>query len=110
LILHLKNLKKKLSIRQGIIALQNIYNNKFTGCCLAFNRSILNRVLMFPKEPIIHDSWIGLLACKYGKIKIEKQPYMLWRRHSSNASPIIGDKKNSLFFKVYYRFYIIKAF
>lgn len=89
---------------------QTIYKTKFLGCCLAFNRSILNRVLAFPNEPIMHDFWIGLLACKYGKIKVEEQPFLLYRRHSGNASVSIERNKNSLAFKLKYRYLLVKAF
>lgn len=89
---------------------QTIYKTKFLGCCLAFNRSILSRALVFPTEPIMHDFWIGLLACRYGTIKVEERPYILYRRHSDNASVSIEKNNNSLIFKFQYRFLLIKAF
>jgi hypothetical protein len=88
---------------------QTIYKTKFLGCCLAFNRTLLDRVLPFPSEPIMHDVWIGLLACRYGKIKIEKTPYVLYRRHTGNASISVGKKKTSLGFKLIYRFFLLCA-
>jgi glycosyltransferase involved in cell wall biosynthesis len=84
--------------------LQTIYKTKYLGCCMAFNRSVLKRALRFPAEPIMHDVWIGLLACKYSKIKVEDRPYLLFRRHTNNASVSIEKNKNSLGFKLYYRF------
>jgi glycosyltransferase involved in cell wall biosynthesis len=90
--------------------LQTIYKTKFLGCCMAFNRSLLNRALVFPSEPVMHDIWIGLLACKYGKIQVEKRPFLLYRRHSDNASVSIMKNKNSLIFKLTYRFLVTKAF
>lgn len=89
--------------------LQTIYKTKFLGCCLAFNRTILNKALIFPSEPIMHDIWIGLLACKYGKIKVEEQPFLLYRRHYNNASISIGKNKTSLIFKLKYRYLLVKA-
>jgi glycosyltransferase involved in cell wall biosynthesis len=89
---------------------QTLYKTKFLGCCLAFNRTLLNRVLPFPAEPIMHDVWIGLLACRYGKIKIEKTPYVLYRRHADNASISVGKKKTSPGFKLVYRFLLVFAF
>jgi glycosyltransferase involved in cell wall biosynthesis len=89
---------------------QNLYKTKFLGCCLAFNRALLNRVLPFPAEPIMHDVWIGLLACRYGKIKIEKTPYVLYRRHTGNASISVEEKKTSLGFKLIYRSLLLAAF
>jgi glycosyltransferase involved in cell wall biosynthesis len=90
--------------------IQTIYRTKFLGCCLAFNRSILIRVLRFPKEPIMHDIWIGLLACKYGKIKVEQRPYLLYRRHFGNVSVSIDKKTTTLAFKLRFRYLLIKAF
>ena len=89
---------------------QTICKTKFLGCCLAFNRNILIRALSFPSEPIMHDIWIGLLACKYGKIKVEKLPYLLYRRHCGNASVSIEKNENSLTFKLKYRYLLVKAF
>lgn len=89
---------------------QTIYKTKFLGCCLAFNRTLLYRVLPFPPEPIMHDVWIGLLACRYGKIKIEKTPCVLYRRHTGNASISVEKKKTSLGFKLIYRFFLLRAF
>jgi len=89
--------------------LQTIYKTKFLGCCLAFNRFLLDKTLKYPSEPVMHDVWIGLLACKYGKIKVEKQPFLLYRRHFSNASSSIEKNRNSLIFKLVYRFLLLKA-
>jgi glycosyltransferase involved in cell wall biosynthesis len=89
---------------------QTIYKTKFLGCCLAFNRALLDKALPFPSAPIMHDVWIGLLACQYGKIKIENTPYVLYRRHNDNASISVEDKKTSLGFKLVYRFLLLYAF
>lgn len=80
----------------GII--RNIYKNSFTGCCIAFNRKILNYSLPFPENIPMHDWWIGLIAMNYGSIEIIKDPLIYYRRHGMNASSL-SQKSDQNFFK-----------
>lgn len=67
---------------------RNIYSNTFTGCCMVFNRSVLNKSLPIPiKNGIYHDAWIGINAklFLYRVIFIDKI-LIDYRRHSSNLS------------------------
>jgi hypothetical protein len=47
--------------------IRNWINNSFMGCCMAFNRKILDYVLPFPDNIAMHDSWIGLNAALIGR-------------------------------------------
>jgi glycosyltransferase involved in cell wall biosynthesis len=67
---------------------KNIYSNSYTGCCMAFRRSILRKVLPIPnKKGIFHDAWIGILA-KFYKFRIIfiATPLIFYNRHESNLS------------------------
>jgi len=67
---------------------KNIYSNSYTGCCMAFRRSILRKVLPIPnKKGIFHDAWIGILA-KFYKFRIIfiATPLIFYNRHESNVS------------------------
>lgn len=86
-------------------------HTQFLGCCMAFRKKLLPYILPFPKEPLMHDIWIGLMALKYGKISLIRKPLLLYRRHGKNASiNIEGKSTNSLGFKLMYRYYILKAY
>lgn len=73
----------------GVI--KNIYKkNTFTGCCMAFRRSILKDVLPIPTSiGIFHDAWIGILAEFLGyKVKFISIPLIYYNRHCSNISSL----------------------
>lgn len=74
--------------------LRNWVNNSFMGCCMAFNRKILDYVLPFPDNIAMHDSWIGLNATLTGSCYFLNQPLMLYRRHGKNT--MASFKKNHL--------------
>src|SRR5258706_4337485 len=52
---------------------KNLLKNSFVGCCMAFHRNLLERILPFPEEISIHDQWIGLIAQRYFKVKFIPQ-------------------------------------
>ncbi|MFM8371189.1 MAG: glycosyltransferase family 2 protein [Bacteroidota bacterium] len=74
--------------------IRNWINNSFMGCCMAFNRKILDYVLPFPDNIAMHDSWIGLNAALIGRCCFLDQPLLLYRRHGSNT--MASFKKNHL--------------
>jgi len=94
---------------------KNIYSNSYTGCCMAFRRSILRKVLPIPiKKGIFHDAWIGILAKFYRfRILFIATPLIIYNRHDANVSTmkrrsiykIIPDRINliiSLFERIVY--------
>lgn len=82
----------------------------FTGCCMAFRRSLLNYILPFPKEPLMHDIWIGLMGMKHGKVRVIQEQLLFYRRHGGNASINGTRSKNPLSYKLKYRYYLLKAY
>ena len=94
---------------------KNVYSNSYTGCCMAFRRSILRKVLPIPiKKGIFHDAWIGILAKFYRfRILFIATPLIIYNRHDANVSTmkrrsiykIIPDRINliiSLFERIVY--------
>ena len=87
---------------------KNIYSNSYTGCCMAFRRSILRKVLPIPiKKGIFHDAWIGILAKFYRfRIIFIATPLIIYNRHDANVSTmkrrsiykIIPDRINLIIF------------
>lgn len=82
----------------------------FMGCCMAFNRSVLDRSLPFPGLHVEHDTWIGICAFKKGKVKIIDEVLMDYFRHGQNASPIANAKKNSYYIMFMRRIYMLLAY
>lgn len=76
--------------------LKNLYKNGYIGCCMAFNRKILEKSLPFPENIPMHDSWIGLIAEVYGKIYFDEEVLFYYRRHDSNVTELINSKNSRL--------------
>lgn len=81
--------------------------NSYMGCCMAFKRNILNKILPFPKNIHIHDMWIGLVAELHYSIEFLDEPLLLHRIHTDNSSDTFIGSSNSLFRKLYLRIIII---
>ncbi len=85
--------------RKGL--LKNIYKNSFLGCCMAFNRRILDKSLPFPSNIPMHDMWIGLIAELFGRTYFIEDKLIYYRRHSSNAT---SQKRSSIGQVINWRF------
>ncbi len=68
----------------GIV--KNIIKNSYQGSCMAFKGDMKKHILPFPDSIPMHDQWIGILGEKYGKVHLINHPYILYRRHTENAS------------------------
>jgi glycosyltransferase involved in cell wall biosynthesis len=91
---------------------RNLKKNSFLGCSLAFNRKILKIALPFPKNLIMHDVWIGLLAEKMGKVKFLDEKLIYYRRHEDNFTAAAHKTDNrlsdfSFSYKIWYRLLLL---
>jgi glycosyltransferase involved in cell wall biosynthesis len=59
--------------------------NVVIGCTVIMNRALLKVAIPFPREAIMHDWWLALVAVATGKCKYIKDPLILYRQHDSNA-------------------------
>ncbi len=84
----------------------NWVKNRYYGCCIAFRREILKKVLPFPKryEICSHDRWIPLICEMYYKVGLIEEPLLLYRRHENNVS-CFKKSNNSLLKKISVRIY-----
>lgn len=87
--------------RKGIM--RNIIKNSYMGCCMAFDRKMLKRIMPMPKSVPMHDQWIGLICEIYGKVVFLDQPLIYHRMHGANVT---GGKKNSFYRQAEWRRYI----
>ncbi|WP_409524932.1 glycosyltransferase family 2 protein [Nitrincola sp. MINF-07-Sa-05] len=70
--------------------LKNLMRNSYQGCCMAFNRHILEASLPIPSNVPMHDWWIGLVAERVGRVCFLPVPLLFYRRHLSSASHTAG--------------------
>lgn len=87
----------------------NLIKNSFIGCCLAFNKTVKRKIIPFPKDIPMHDSWIGIVSSVFFNIKFLDETLMLYRKHGGNLSATsAGRSNNSLLKKMKFRISLIK--
>jgi glycosyltransferase involved in cell wall biosynthesis len=80
--------------------LRNIVQNSYVGCCMAFKRVVLDKILPFPRNIPMHDIWIGLVAELHYSVFFLPEQLVLHRRHSNNASSTSQRSSQTLLKKV----------
>ena len=83
--------------------LKNLIKNRYVGCCMAFNRFVLDRSLPFPKTIPMHDWWIGMVAEMFGKTFFCGKALVKYRRHDKNTSPFIDHNQYGFLEKIGFR-------
>ena len=87
---------------------KNFYKSTYLGCCLVFNRKVLNTILPMPNNLLMyHDWWIGFLVDIKFSVYFENTPLLLYRRHEGTTSPTVSKSKNSFFIKIYSRIQLL---
>lgn len=65
---------------------RNIVKNSYMGCCMAFDRKLLKKIMPMPKHLPMHDQWIGLMGEVYGKVAFLDAPLIYYRRTGANVT------------------------
>lgn len=65
---------------------KNFVKNTYLGCCMAFNRKVLEKALPFPKDIVSHDTWLGLMGELVGSCYFMPEKLQYFIRHGSNFS------------------------
>jgi len=61
-----------------------LVQNIVTGCTTMVNRALLDMVHEAPTGAMMHDWWLALIACAFGKIGFVDQSTVLYRQHGRN--------------------------
>lgn len=86
-----------------------LYHTTYIGCCTAFRRTILKKLLPFPPHIVMHDYWIGMIADLYYKTTFIPDKLLRYRRHGDNTSALTtGKSPLSLRQKLAYRYWIVR--
>lgn len=80
----------------------NLIRPRYLGCCMAFNKKVLDIALPFVSQYRGHDYWIGCVASLYFKTVFIDDVLISYRRHGGNISPSSEKSSNGIlkmFFK-----------
>ncbi len=80
--------------------LMNLWKTRFLGCCMAFNRKVLNDCIPFPPKIAGHDYWIGMYALLNYHVVFIPDILISYRRHGGNVSPSGEKSTASLYEKI----------
>ena len=69
---------------------QLLLGNVVTGCTLAMNRALRERVLPVPAQASMHDHWIALVASVLGRTAYVPRATLLYRQHDGNVIGAAG--------------------
>ena len=72
--------------KSGVIA--TLWRNRYTGCTMAVRRRLLDLALPIPSAVPMHDIWLGIIARLRGEVTYLQTPYLQYRRHDTNESPL----------------------
>jgi len=67
-----------------------LVQNFVTGCTILINRALADIVVPTPKQAVMFDWWVALLALEQGEIISIQKPLVMYRQHMKNA---VGAKK-----------------
>ncbi len=82
---------------------KNLMKNSYMGCCMAFDRRILDIALPFPEKLSMHDMWIGMIGELYGSTYFCDEKLVKYRRHENSASPTSGQSPFTIRDKISFR-------
>ena len=60
--------------------------NPANGCTMMINRALIDRALPIPREAVMHDAWLILVAAAFGKVGFVPRPTLLYRQHGRNEA------------------------
>lgn len=70
-----------------------LVQNNVTGCTVLINRALADLAFPIPREAVMHDWWLALVASAAGKIGFVPRPLVRYRQHGANQ---IGAVSGSL--------------
>ena len=70
--------------------------NVAPGCCMVINRALLLKSLPIQSKSIMHDWWLFLVCCYFGRIEFVPNTLVKYRQHSKNQIGVKGFKALSI--------------
>jgi len=68
---------------------RHFIKNRHMGCCMAFKKEVVSKIIPIPFCTKTHDQWIGFICDIYKfRIRYIDDKLIIWIRHSTNASSL----------------------
>lgn len=81
--------------------ISNLISCRFLGSCMAISRGLAEEIFPLPQSAPAHDWWVGVVSVMLGKrIKLIRQPLLLYRRHEKAMSSMGTGNTRPLFEKI----------
>lgn len=61
-----------------------LFRNAAPGCAMTIRKSLLNSVMPFPPDVVMHDWWILLVGSYVGKVQYLPDRLVMYRQHGGN--------------------------
>lgn len=87
---------------------KNLWKNGYVGCCMAFDRKVLNKALPFPPHIPMHDQWIGLVGELFFKPVAINDQLTMYRRHEKSTTRTGHKSPFSIVSKIRFRLNLLK--
>ena len=62
-----------------------VAQNVAVGCTMLLNNSLREMALPIPRQSLMHDRWLALVACAFGHIAYDSRSAILYRQHDANT-------------------------
>ena len=82
---------------------KNLVSNTYLGCCMAFNKKLLELALPFPKKIPMHDIWLGFIAGIFFSPVFIPDKLVIYRRHEKNTTSTASKSEYSFYRKILFR-------
>lgn len=85
----------------------NLVKNLWLGSCMAFRREVIESASPFPANIVAHDLWLALYGQLHYRCGYYPRVLQLYRRHPDTVSFAGSKSKNSFYFRVRYRLWVL---
>lgn len=94
--------------KQSVGLLHNTINPGNPGCCMAFTKRVVDKIMPIPPYGVAQDVWFAVLGSMYFPVEYIYEPLILFRRHDGNVSSSMGKSHDSVLYRLSYRWVTLK--
>lgn len=94
--------------KQSVGLFHNTIKPGNPGCCMAFTKRVVDRIMPIPPCGVAQDVWFAVLGSMYFPVEYIYEPLILFRRHDGNVSSSMGKSHDSVSYRLSYRWVTLK--